>query len=382
MGHDGAFAAPGEGSAESKKRALIDAGVIMVDHPSKFGEKMKSLLSQRSGARRSMHTMRRRPTSTVPPSTQKRHLTLAPAQGLLYLKHHGIPVSNIPSTSETQFVVTFGVDRSFYQPRVHIRRSPNQLTRAGLASSKILYELDGTAEDFQTSIAPVVSQIMVGAASQDSLTKILHSLASLYRENEGNWFRVEIGDANGRLEVVNAELGFDDWAYAMSKRQKDVHRLRNVAKEVAKEVEAEKDGIVYVRLPGDGKVGTLVNGAGLAMNTTDALATAGYPAANFLDTGGKATAETVRSSFRAVLSDSRVKAVFVNIFGGLTRCEMIAEGIILAYKKEGITLPVVVRLRGTNEEEGRRVLKDSGLNLTAVEDFQEGVRKIGEAIDA
>lgn len=196
--------------------------------------------------------------------------------------------------------------------------------------------------------------------------------------------------ADGSFEVHGARFGFDDAAFRSSGRQKDIQALRNIAEEVPEEVEAEKDGIVYIkfvgsyfeyksmltssRLEGEGSVGTLgiyfffghsqpnsltyiaVNGAGLAMNTVDALTIHGGQCANFLDTGGKATSETVKSSFRVICSDTRVKAIFVNIFGGLTRCDMIAEGIILAFRDLKMQVPVVVRLRGTNEELGQKMV--------------------------
>jgi succinyl-CoA synthetase alpha subunit len=131
-------------------------------------------------------------------------------------------------------------------------------------------------------------------------------------------------------------------------------------------------------------VGTLVNGAGLAMNTNDVLhlrlsqppySTAN---ANFLDTGGKATSQTIMTSFKLILSDPRVAVVFVNIFGGLTLADMIAEGIILAFKEVGVDKPVVVRLRGTNEEKGQEVLAQAKLPIFAISDFEEAVRKVGE----
>ncbi|RAL63888.1 hypothetical protein DID88_003531 [Monilinia fructigena] len=142
------------------------------------------------------------------------------------------------------------------------------------------------------------------------------------------------------------------------------------------EIEAEKHGIVYIRLPGKGNIGTLVNGAGLAMNTVDALAEAGGHAANFLDTGGKATTETVKRSFEAILGDRRVKVVFVNIFGGLTLGDMIAEGILLAFRECKVEVPVVVRIRGTNEREGQRIIAESGLPLYVYDDFDEAVAKV------
>ncbi|GKZ39905.1 hypothetical protein AbraIFM66950_001584, partial [Aspergillus brasiliensis] len=155
-------------------------------------------------------------------------------------------------------------------------------------------------------------------------------------------------------------------------------QLRNPAEEVPEEVEAEKDGIVYVKLEGKGSIGTLVNGAGLAMNTVDALTIHGGHCANFLDTGGKATTETVKSSFRIITSDRRVKAIFVNIFGGLTRCDMIAEGIILAFQEMEMTVPVVVRLRGTNEERGQQMIAESGLPLEAFDSFEAAAKRVIE----
>lgn len=134
-------------------------------------------------------------------------------------------------------------------------------------------------------------------------------------------------------------------------------------------------------------VGTLVNGAGLAMNTNDVLHTRlSQPpyhttSANFLDTGGKATSSTIKTSFKLILSDPRVSVVFVNIFGGLTLGDMIAEGIIMAFKEVGVDKPVVVRIRGTNEEEGRKVLMAANLPIHAFDDFEEAVKKVGDLAD-
>lgn len=130
-------------------------------------------------------------------------------------------------------------------------------------------------------------------------------------------------------------------------------------------------------------IGTLVNGAGLAMNTIDVLSLRlsappySTSAANFLDTGGKATSETIKTSFKLILSDPRVSVVFVNIFGGLTLCDMIAEGIIMAFKEVGVDKPVVVRLRGTNEEVGQEILRKAKLPIKAFDDFEEAVREVG-----
>lgn len=166
--------------------------------------------------------------------------------------------------------------------------------------------------------------------------------------------------------------------------------MRNHNSVSATDREADQAGIVYVPL-GDpasnarNLVGTLVNGAGLALNTNDVLHTRLSPtttSANFLDTGGKATSQTIKTSFKLILSDPRVSVVFVNIFGGLTLCDMIAEGIILAFKEVGVEKPVVVRLRGTNEELGQKVLREAKLPIHAFDDFEEAVRKVGELAGA
>lgn len=173
---------------------------------------------------------------------------------------------------------------------------------------------------------------------------------------------------------------FDDAAYRSTKRQEDIHRLRQKDQEVPEEVEAEKDGIVYVKFDDpDAKIGTLVNGAGLAMNTVDALRLHGGSATNFLDTGGKATSETVKKSFELILQDPRVKVIFVNIFGGLTDGGMIANGILLAFKEVDMkNIPVVVRIRGTNEEVGQKTIAESGLGLDAFDKFEDAAKRVIE----
>jgi succinyl-CoA synthetase alpha subunit len=170
----------------------------------------------------------------------------------------------------------------------------------------------------------------------------------------------------GELKVVGARFGFDDAAFRSTKRQSDIHALRRSEDEDPQELQAEQDGIVYIKLAGDGNIGTLVNGAGLAMNTVDALADAGGKAANFLDTGGKATSETVKKSFEVILQDERVKVIFVNIFGGLTLGDMIANGVLLAFKELEMRLPVVVRIRGTHEEQGQKIVSRFSLSFDIV----------------
>jgi succinyl-CoA synthetase alpha subunit len=162
---------------------------------------------------------------------------------------------------------------------------------------------------------------------------------------------------DGELQIHEAIFGFDDAAWKTAGRQSDIHALRDITDEIPEEAEASNGGMIYVKLEGEGSLGTIVNGAGLAMNTIDSLTLLGGHPANFLDTGGKATSDTIKSAFKIVCSDQRVKAVFVNIFGGLTRCDMIAEGVISAFKDLDIKVPVVIRLRGTNEAIGQKMVR-------------------------
>jgi succinyl-CoA synthetase alpha subunit len=197
----------------------------------------------------------------------------------------------------------------------------------------------------------------------------------MFYEKEAFFLSTSVVERLGEIKVVGARFGFDDAAYRSCGRQAGLQALRDVAAEDPAELEAEKSGIVYIKLGGDGPIGTLVNGAGLAMNTVDALS--GH-AANFLDTGGKATSETVKQSFEIILRDPRVRVIFVNIFGGLTLGDMIARGIIMAFKELSPRVPVVVRIRGTNEKEGQELIAESGLPLYAFDDFEEAAAKVME----
>lgn len=216
------------------------------------------------------------------------------------------------------------------------------------------------------------------------LEMLIRNMAIIFKENEAKLVAFELGmqqynNHRAPFHVHNLRIELDDAAYKSGGRLADVHqRYAALEQRDPGAVEAEKDGIVYHRLsPGDRthNIGTLVNGAGLAMHTVDALSDAGGRAANFLDTGGKATSETIKKSFEVILRDDRVKVIVVNIFGGLTMGDMIARGIILAFKETDIKVPVVVRIRGTNEKEGQRIIAESGLPLYAFDDFGEAVAK-------
>lgn len=180
---------------------------------------------------------------------------------------------------------------------------------------------------------------------------------------------VTTGD--GKVIALDAKFNFDSNALY---RQKDIVALRDLEEEDVKEIEASKHDLNYIAL--DGNIGCMVNGAGLAMATMDIIKHYMGDPANFLDVGGGATAEKVTEAFKLILSDDKVEGIFVNIFGGIMKCDIIAEGVITATKEVGLEIPLVVRLEGTNVELGKQLLKDSGLNITAADSMADGAQKI------
>jgi succinyl-CoA synthetase beta subunit len=175
---------------------------------------------------------------------------------------------------------------------------------------------------------------------------------------------------DGRVLALDAKMNFDDNALY---RHKAIEELRDLAEEDPLEVEAARHGLNYIKL--DGSVGCMVNGAGLAMATMDIIKLHGSSPANFLDVGGGATAEMVTNAFEILLGDSNVKAVLINIFGGIMRCDIVAEGVVAAARKLGVEVPVVVRLEGTNVEQGKEILRSSGLTFVVADGMDDAARK-------
>jgi succinyl-CoA synthetase beta subunit len=166
-------------------------------------------------------------------------------------------------------------------------------------------------------------------------------------------------------------MNFDDNALY---RHPVIKELRDTAEEAPLEVEASKYSLNYIKL--DGTIGCMVNGAGLAMATMDIIKLAGGEPANFLDVGGGANAEQIRNAFKILTSDSSVKAVLINIFGGILRCDVLAEGVIAAVKELGVPVPIVIRMEGTNVEKGKQMLRESGLNFTTADTMSEAAEQV------
>ena len=208
----------------------------------------------------------------------------------------------------------------------------------------------------------------IGAAVQ-----FLSGLYRAFLETDASLVEINpfVSCSDGRLFALDAKLTFDDNALF---RHTDLRELRDVTEEDPLEVEASKYNLNYIKL--DGNVGCMVNGAGLAMATMDIIKYAGGMPANFLDVGGGANAEQVAHAFEILLSDKSVRAVLINIFGGILRVDMLATGVVEAAKKTNIQLPVVLRLEGTNVEEGRRILKESGLNFVIAQTMKDAADKV------
>ncbi|HEX3280967.1 MAG TPA: ADP-forming succinate--CoA ligase subunit beta [Pyrinomonadaceae bacterium] len=203
--------------------------------------------------------------------------------------------------------------------------------------------------------------------------KFMQSLYLAYEQMDASLMEINpfLLTKDKRLIALDAKVNFDDNAMF---RHKDFLALRDLNEEEPLEIEASKFDLNYIKL--DGNIACMVNGAGLAMATMDIIKLAGGEPANFLDVGGGASQERVEAAFRILLADENVKAVLINIFGGIVRCDMVARGVVEAAKKLGIEVPVVVRLEGTNVEEGQRVIRDSGMNFTVADGMKDAAEKV------
>ena len=216
--------------------------------------------------------------------------------------------------------------------------------------------------------------IGIPAASANAAAATMVALAKAYLAMDASLAEVNpfILTKDGKVYALDAKVNFDDNALY---RHKELLDLRDLNEEDPLEVEASRFGLNYIKL--EGTVGCMVNGAGLAMSTMDIIKHAGGEPANFLDVGGGASAEQVRNAFRILLTDKNVKAVLINIFGGILRCDTLATGVVAAARDLHIAVPIVVRMEGTNVEKGRQILMESGLNFTVGLDMRDAAQKVG-----
>jgi succinyl-CoA synthetase alpha subunit len=332
-------------------------------------------------------------------------LHLSAEQNTNILKKYNINVVAKPEDQQSSHYLGISPHR--------VNRSPSIIAAPTANPDQLHHRVRRFPFDYREGPSPkavndAIAWLQIDAAPSKAKAQVAETITNLWKlytkkEAIDAHVSLSLNPNQDEIQIYNPYLLFDDAPYRSNQRQADLHALRNELSPT--ELEAEQAGIVYIPLDtpqpdsrlqasstppcatdssARNLVGTLVNGAGLAMNTNDVLhlrlsqppySTAN---ANFLDTGGKATSQTIMTSFKLILSDPRVAVVFVNIFGGLTLADMIAEGIILAFKEVGVDKPVVVRLRGTNEEKGQEVLAKANLPIFAISDFEEAVRKVGE----
>ncbi len=227
------------------------------------------------------------------------------------------------------------------------------------------------------NIDEVLKILNLDTLYKEKLTAILNNLLILFIEKDASLIEINplVLSADGHLICLDAKMNFDSNALF---RHQDIVSLRDPEEEDPLEIEASEHGLSYVKL--DGTIGCMVNGAGLAMATMDIIKLYGEEPANFLDVGGGATKEQVMNAFKIILSDKNVKGILVNIFGGIMRCEIIAQGIIETANELNLSIPLVVRLEGTNVDLGKKYLKDSGLNIIPANDLDEAAKKIVDAV--
>jgi len=215
--------------------------------------------------------------------------------------------------------------------------------------------------------------IGLDGAQVNKFVKLVSSLYDAFVATDASLIEINplVVTASGDLLALDAKMNFDDNALY---RHPNIRDLRDLAEEDPLEIEASKYSLNYIHL--DGNIGCMVNGAGLAMATMDIIKLAGGEPANFLDVGGGANAEQIRNAFKILMSDKNVKAVLINIFGGILRCDVLAQGVIAAVKELGVPVPIVIRMEGTNVDEGKRLLRESRMNFTTADSMDEAAQKV------
>jgi len=277
---------------------------------------------------------------------------------------------------QKEYYVGFVIDRA--TDRVTLMASEEGGTEIEKVAAETPEKIFKETIDPVVGLAPyqarrIAFNINIPKESINKAAKFLVSLYNVFIEKDCSIVEINplVTTGDGQVLALDAKLNFDDNALF---KHKDIQELRDLEEEDPKEIEASKYDLSYIALDGD--IGCMVNGAGLAMATMDTINHFGGNPANFLDVGGGATKEKVTEAFKIILGDEHVKGIFVNIFGGIMKCDIIAEGIVAAVKEVELTLPLVVRLEGTNVERGKEILKESGLAIEPAATMAEGAQKI------
>jgi succinyl-CoA synthetase beta subunit len=284
------------------------------------------------------------------------------------------------SAIEKEFYLSMLVDRA--TARIAIVVS----TEGGMDIEKVAQDMpdkivtisiDPVANICPHHVRRVSKALGLDAGLQKQMSPLLTFLHKAFVEKDMSLLEVNplVVTKDSKLICLDAKIGFDDNALF---RHPEVAALRDETEEDDKEIEASKYDLNYVAL--DGSIGCMVNGAGLAMATMDIIKLYGMEPANFLDVGGSASKEKVAAAFKIITSDPRVKGILINIFGGIMKCDVIAEGVVAAVKEVGLNVPLVVRLEGTNVELGKKIIAESGLNVTSADDLDDAAQKIVKAV--
>ena len=285
-----------------------------------------------------------------------------------------------------------GIEKEFYLALL-VDRETSRLafvvsTEGGMDIEKVAHDtpdkIVNVSIDPATNICPhhvraiaKALKLPIGGPQQKQLAKLVTDLYRAFVEKDMSLLEINplILTKAGDILCLDAKINFDSNALD---RHPDIKELRDVSEEDPKEIEASKFDLSYVAL--DGTIGCMVNGAGLAMATMDIIKLYGSEPANFLDVGGGASKEKVAAAFKIITADPRVKGILVNIFGGIMKCDIIAEGVVAAVKEVGLQVPLVVRLEGTNVELGKKILRDSKLNVIPADDLDDAAQKIVKAV--
>ncbi|MBI9057737.1 MAG: ADP-forming succinate--CoA ligase subunit beta [Labilibaculum sp.] len=304
--------------------------------------------------------------------------------GMTLITHQTGPEGNL--VKKVLIEAASNIDRELYAGIV-MDRATSQVTF--MVSTEGGMEIEKVAEETPEKILKIAVDSAVGLQAFQArqmafaldLTgdafkngvKFLLALYKAYMGTDASIFEINplVVTKEGGVIALDAKANFDDNALY---RHKDITALRDLDEEEPLEIEAGRSGLNYIKL--DGNIGCMVNGAGLAMGTMDIIKLEGGEPANFLDVGGGASAETVEKGFRIILSDGSVKAVLINIFGGIVRCDRVAKGVIEAINNIDTKVPIVVRLQGTNAEEGKKLLEDSGMNIIAATELKDAAKKV------
>ena len=229
----------------------------------------------------------------------------------------------------------------------------------------------------EKNIKEILNNLKLNTENFNQAKKVVNAIYQILIKKDASLIEINplIITKEGEIKCLDAKINFDDNAIF---RRPEIHKLRDLNEEDAKEIEASKNDLAYIKL--DGSIGCMVNGAGLAMATMDIIKLYGSEPANFLDVGGGASKEKVSAAFKLILSDKNVKGILINIFGGIMRCDVLAQGVVEAAKETKLSVPLVVRLAGTNYEKGNKILENSNLKILSADDLNDAAKKIVEAV--